>query len=63
MSLLWSLQHALQFQMPVGGRAVLSLSSRGTSGERVGERGFLCSVAYGFLSNRRSGKPRQAQRL
>jgi D-glycero-alpha-D-manno-heptose-7-phosphate kinase len=50
MSILWSLQHALQFQMPVGGAAVFSLSSRGTSGERAGERGFLCSVPYGFLS-------------
>jgi hypothetical protein len=30
--------------------AVFSLlSPRGTSGERVGERGFLCSPSYGFL--------------
>ena len=37
--------------MPVGGAAVFSLSSRGTSGER----GFLCSVSYGFFSKPEEG--------
>ena len=34
---------------PASGAAVFPLSSRGTSGERVGE-GFYCSASYGFHS-------------
>jgi len=37
---------------PAAGAAVFPLSPRGTSGERVGERGFYCSASYGFLRMR-----------